>query len=143
MQATALIRPGEVDQWEQALYAFLAENVRTHSRAGQARMRSGQIHLRRGDLEAASEVYELYLVDFPDGRRWQDAAYWAGRTRLELGDSAAGQAHLLLPRQPAGSGWGTRRASSPSERLPERTDARRAGAPEASRETVASSGGTW
>src|SRR6266571_1576479 len=28
MQATALIRPGEVDQWDQALYAFLAEKER-------------------------------------------------------------------------------------------------------------------
>lgn len=75
-------------------YAFLAENVRTHARAGQARMRSGQIHLRRDNLEAAANVYELYLADFPTGRRWQEAAYWAGRTRLELGDSAAAQAHL-------------------------------------------------
>jgi len=75
-------------------YAFLAENVRTHALAGQARMRSGQIHLRRGDRAAAAEVYEQYLEDFPTGRRWQEAAYWAGRTRLELGDSAAGAAHL-------------------------------------------------
>jgi integrase/recombinase XerC len=28
MQATALIRPGEVDQWDQALYAFLCEKER-------------------------------------------------------------------------------------------------------------------
>src|SRR6266513_4855566 len=28
MQATALIRPGEIDQWDQALYAFLAEKER-------------------------------------------------------------------------------------------------------------------
>ncbi len=75
-------------------YAFLAENVRTHARAGQARMRAGQIHLRRGDREVAAEVYEQYLADFPTGRRWQEAAYWAGRTRLELGDTTAGEAHL-------------------------------------------------
>ena len=75
-------------------YSFLTENVRTHARAGQARMRSGQIHLRRGDRPAAAEVYEQYLADFPTGRRWQEAAYWAGRTRLELGDTAAGVAHL-------------------------------------------------
>ncbi len=75
-------------------YAFLTENVRTHARAGQARMRSGQIHLRRGDKSAAADVYEQYLADFPTGRRWQEAAYWAGRTRLELGDSVAGVAHL-------------------------------------------------
>ncbi|NIQ59824.1 MAG: tetratricopeptide repeat protein, partial [Gammaproteobacteria bacterium] len=65
-------------------YAFLIENVRTHSRAGQARMRSGQIHLRRGDLDAAAAVFERYLEDFPDGRRWQEAAYWAGWSRLAL-----------------------------------------------------------
>ena len=28
MQATALIRRGEIDQWDQALYAFLAEKER-------------------------------------------------------------------------------------------------------------------
>ncbi|MDE3002496.1 MAG: transglycosylase SLT domain-containing protein [Gemmatimonadota bacterium] len=75
-------------------YAFLAENVRTHARAGQARMRSGQIHLRRANLQAAAGVFEAYLADFPDGRRWQEAAYWAGRTRLQLGDTTVAQAHL-------------------------------------------------
>lgn len=81
---------------DQALerYAFVAEHARTHTRAGQARMRSGQIHLRRGDLAAAAEVFEAYLEDFPNGRRWQEAAYWAGRTRLELGETEAGSAHL-------------------------------------------------
>ena len=75
-------------------YAFLAEHVPTHSRAGEGRMRSGQIHLRRGDRQAAASVFEAYLEDFPEGRRWQEAAYWAGRTRLELGDTLAGRAHL-------------------------------------------------
>lgn len=75
-------------------YAFLIENVRTHARAGQARMRSGQIHLRRGDLSSAAEVFEQYLADFPDGRRWQEAAYWAGRTRLDLGDATTAESHL-------------------------------------------------
>jgi hypothetical protein len=28
MQATALIRPGEIDQWDQALFGFLAEKER-------------------------------------------------------------------------------------------------------------------
>ena len=81
---------------DQALdhYAFVIENARTHTRAGQARMRSGQIHLRRGELEAAADVFEQYLDDFPTGRRWQEAAYWAGRTRMDLGDTAAAQRHL-------------------------------------------------
>ena len=75
-------------------YAFLAANVRTHARAGQARMRSGQIHLRRAHREAAADVFEAYLTDFPTGRRWQEAAYWAGRTRLHLGDTIVAQNHL-------------------------------------------------
>lgn len=75
-------------------YAFVATHARTHARAGQSRMRSGQIHLRRGDRAAAAEVFEQYLADFPDGRRWQEASYWAGRTRLEIGDSARGREHL-------------------------------------------------
>ena len=83
-------------------YAFVAEHARTHYRAGDARMRSGRIHLRRAEPEAAAEVYEAYLRDFPDGRRWQEAAYWAGRTRLQLGDTAAAHAHLsrVLREQP-------------------------------------------
>jgi soluble lytic murein transglycosylase len=81
---------------EQALadYRFLTENVPTHTRAGEARMRTGQIHLARAQLEAAAGVFEQYLADFPDGRRWQEAAYWAGRTRLELGQTEAARALL-------------------------------------------------
>lgn len=75
-------------------YAFVSEHARTSSRAGESRMRSGQIHLRRNELTAAAEVFEAYLADFPNGRRWQEAAYWAGRTRLELGDTAEAEQHL-------------------------------------------------
>ena len=75
-------------------YASLAENVPSHTRAGQARMRSGQIHLRRGNLAAAARVFEQYLEDFPTGRRWQEAAYWAGRTRQELGENETAERWL-------------------------------------------------
>ena len=75
-------------------YAAVAENARTHNRAGQARMRAGQIHLGGADLEEAALTFETYLEDFPEGRRWEEAAYWAGRTRLEMGDEASGLRHL-------------------------------------------------
>jgi len=75
-------------------YAAVADVAPTHSRAGQGRMRSGQIHLGRGDLEAAARTFEAYLEDFPDGRRWEEAAYWAGRARLEMGEREAGERHL-------------------------------------------------
>ncbi len=83
-------------QYDVALehYATLTENAPTLSRAGEARMRSGQIYLGRSDLEAAAEVFEQYLEDFPEGRRWQEASYWAGRVRVDLGDEQAGIRHL-------------------------------------------------
>ncbi len=75
-------------------YEAVAEAARSHSRAGQARMRAGQIHLARGETGRAAETFEAYLTDFPEGRRWEEAAYWAGRTRLEAGDREAGLGHL-------------------------------------------------
>jgi soluble lytic murein transglycosylase len=51
----------------------------SHNLAGQARMQMGQIFLASGDEEEALAVYLEYLESFPDGRRWDEAAYWAGR----------------------------------------------------------------
>ncbi len=69
-------------------YATIAEEAPTLGRAGEARMRTGQIHLGRGDLEEAAAVFEAYLKDFPSGRRWGEASYWTARVRLQLGDTA-------------------------------------------------------
>ncbi len=66
-------------------YATLAQRAPDHARAGQGRMRAGQILLGRGDRAGATDVWEAYLDDFPAGRRWQEASYWAARMRLELG----------------------------------------------------------
>lgn len=92
-RASAADTRGSVDS-ALGQYAFLAENAGSHARAGQARMRSGQIHLARSDLANAVLAYEQYLADFPSGRKWQEASYWAGRARLELGDTAAARAHI-------------------------------------------------
>lgn len=64
--------------------------------AGLARMRIGQIHLQRGDPEAALAAYRDYLETFPDGRRWTEASFWAARILLEAGDTAEA-ASLLEP----------------------------------------------
>lgn len=77
-----------------ARYAEVAEKARTHSRAGQARMRSGQIHLGLGDLAEAARVFERYLEDFPDGRRWEEASYWAAWSRARLGETDAAREHV-------------------------------------------------
>jgi soluble lytic murein transglycosylase len=77
-----------------ARYSFIAAHGGSSARAGESRMRSGHIHVRRGNRPEAADVFEAYLAEFPEGRRWQEAAYWAGRLRLELGDSTRGRAHL-------------------------------------------------
>ena len=59
------------------------------NRAGLARMRRGQIHLARGEPEAASEVFRAYLEEFPDGRRWEEASYWGAHAAGLAGDTAA------------------------------------------------------
>ncbi len=64
--------------------------------AGLARMRLGQIHFQAGEHEAAAQVFEGYLAEFPEGRRWDEAAYWAARSRAASGDTAAADVHLTL-----------------------------------------------
>ena len=66
------------------------------NRAGLARMRWAQIHLARGEWEAALEVFGAYLAEFPGGRRWEEAGYWGARAALEVGDTA--RAARLLAR---------------------------------------------
>lgn len=75
-------------------YDALASSGSPHARAGQARMRAGQIHLGRGAVRDAVRVYEAYLAEFPEGRRWEEAAFWAAHARLTLGDTAAARAHV-------------------------------------------------
>jgi len=57
----------------------------SHASAGQARMRLGQIHLQQNDEEAAVEVFGSYLEEFPNGRRWAEATYWAAWSLRALG----------------------------------------------------------
>jgi soluble lytic murein transglycosylase len=47
-------------------------------------MRMGQLLLNMGREEAALEVFMAYQVEFPEGRRWDEAGFWAGRTLLSL-----------------------------------------------------------
>lgn len=82
-------------------YRRAVEMAPTLNRSGLARMRLAQIRLGQGEVAGAAEVFEGYLADFPRGRRWQEAAYWAARTRLELGDSARAREHLSRIREDA------------------------------------------
>lgn len=56
-------------------------------RAGLARMRWAQIHLARGEPQEAAEVFRSYLEEFPGGRRWEEASYWAAHAARAAGDT--------------------------------------------------------
>ncbi|MDE0359094.1 MAG: lytic transglycosylase domain-containing protein [Gammaproteobacteria bacterium] len=77
-------------------YGQTASMAPTMDRAGLARMRLGQLHIGAGDHQHAAAVFENYLADFPEGRRWQEAAYWAAWARLRLGDQERTAAHVAL-----------------------------------------------
>lgn len=70
-----------------ASYGRLQEMAPSLNLAGLGRMRTAQIHLGRGDSTRAVEAFRGYLADFPEGRRWEEAAYWAGRLLLARRDS--------------------------------------------------------
>ena len=69
-------------------YRRVVDMYAAADRAGLARMRWGQLHLERGEREAALEVFEDYLEEFPNGRRWEEASYWGARAAEALGDAA-------------------------------------------------------
>jgi soluble lytic murein transglycosylase len=50
-------------------------------------LRWGHIHLTRGEYGAAADVFEGYLAEFPDGRRWDEASYWGAWAATRMGDS--------------------------------------------------------
>ncbi len=97
-------------------YGRVAEMAPALDRAGLARMRMGMILLEKGRVAEAAKVYEGYLAAFPSGRRWEEATYWAARTRLGAGrfgpggdvsEAPSGRGAVLLLRHahrgPAGS----------------------------------------
>ena len=91
----------DVGRLEDALdgYRRAADMAPSADRAGLARMRWGQIHLGRGELRQALSVFTAYLDDFPSGRRWEEAAFWAARAAAETGDARASEAHAARIRR--------------------------------------------
>jgi soluble lytic murein transglycosylase len=80
----------------QAIYESLGGGSPDVTRTGEARMRLGQLALGQGRVDGAAATYEAYLADFPTGRRWEEASFWAAKARLSLGDTAS--ARRLLAR---------------------------------------------
>lgn len=75
-------------------YRHIVEVAPAQRRAGLARMRLGQIHLSRGSPAEAARVFEAYLEAFPRGEYWEEAGYWAARSRWALDEEESARAHV-------------------------------------------------
>jgi len=80
--------------WQLALarYDQVASMAPDRALAGRARMRRGQIQAQIGNPDEAIRTFEAYLTDFPQGRRWAEASFWAARLKLQQGDTAGAAA---------------------------------------------------
>lgn len=71
------------------IYRRVIDGFRGTDRAGLSSMRLAGIAYRAGDWARAAAVWEEYRATYPDGQRWLEATYWAGRARERAGDTAA------------------------------------------------------
>ncbi len=72
----------------QAIEAYgRAASMSDTDRSGLARMRWAQIHLARGEAREADQVFRDYLEKYPNGRRWEEASYWAVHAARAAGDT--------------------------------------------------------
>ena len=73
----------------QAIEAYgRAASMSDTDRSGLARMRWAQIHISRGEHQEAARLFRDYLERYPNGRRWEEASYWAVRAVRAAGDTA-------------------------------------------------------
>lgn len=73
----------------QAIEAYgRAASMSDTDRSGLARMRWAQIHIARGEHQEAVQLFRDYLEKYPNGRRWEEASYWAVHATRAAGDTA-------------------------------------------------------
>lgn len=67
--------------------------------SGLAMMRLGGLAVLAGTHREAVDLYETYLRSFPDGRRAEQAMYWAAQSLLALGEEERARTWLLALRR--------------------------------------------
>ena len=82
-----------------SLYSRAAVAAPATMRGGLSSMRLGQIHITRGEFAKAAEVFEAYAVAAPRGAYGDEAAYWAARSWLEVGETQRAQGLLTQLQQ--------------------------------------------
>lgn len=70
--------------------------------ADESLLRMAQLAYAGGDLSAAARFSERILLDYPFSDKLAQAAYWAGRSRMELGDRERGCEQLRRASETAG-----------------------------------------
>src|SRR5690606_3565981 len=73
--------------------------------AGLALMRLGGIAFAEGDYNEAATIFEEYRRLHPDGRRYQQATYWAAKSYFELGKDDLARARLREARRSDPFSW--------------------------------------
>ena len=98
--AQALYLAGDLAQDDQSLseaanfFRRATEAAPRSEPAGISHMRLGGMALVAGNQAAAVQRFDEYAAAFSDGARHQQAVYWSGRTRLDLGASDSARAKL-------------------------------------------------
>ncbi|HUH13247.1 MAG TPA: transglycosylase SLT domain-containing protein, partial [Longimicrobiales bacterium] len=87
------------------LYRGAVESVPGLYESGLAMMRLGGLAFLEGKHREAAELYEEYLRSFPDGRRAEQALYWAARAYQALGEEEAAQPKLTTLRSRDPLSW--------------------------------------
>jgi len=75
------------------------------NQAGLALMRLGGMAYLEGDYAGAITVFEEYRRHHPNGRRYQQATYWAARAYAELGNRALARERLVEVRRTDPFSW--------------------------------------
>lgn len=95
---------GELDRARE-FYRRTAAALPNLNEAGLALMRLGGMAFLAGDLEGAAAVFEEYRRLHPDGRRYQQATYWAAKAYGELGREALERERLEEVRRTDPLSW--------------------------------------
>lgn len=80
-------------------YRQAAEASPALNEAGLALMRLGGLAMLERDYAGAAAIYEEYRRLHPDGRRWDQSTYWAGRAYEAMGRPADARARFSELRQ--------------------------------------------
>ncbi|HET7275569.1 MAG TPA: transglycosylase SLT domain-containing protein, partial [Longimicrobiaceae bacterium] len=78
---------GEIERAARG-YREVASNFKGTDRAGLSLMRLGGMAFVQEDFEEAAAVWNEYRDTYPQGQRWLQSTYWAGRAYAEMGDTA-------------------------------------------------------